>query len=158
MKNQVLSIAQMRHLRNLGVDTNNASMVIIYTDSDGCVMDWDEVQEEFTRPEPMEICRDLYDADSDHYDHSYRKDCGVFTLQDIINMLPEEVPCRYARYPLGKACLEPGKDYAGYSYTDRNDEHDYEVYFGGHEDILVEVYNLLCWCAENGYLNNNQTK
>lgn len=60
-------------------------------------------------------------------------------------MLPEDVPCKYARYPLGKACLELGKDYAVYSYTDMNDEHDYEVCFGGHEDILVEVYNLLCW-------------
>ena len=92
MKNKVLSIAQMRHLRDLGVETNNASMVIIYTDSDGCVMDWDEVQEEYTHPEPMEIFRDLYDADSSYYDHSYREDCGVFTLQDILEILPEYIP------------------------------------------------------------------
>lgn len=87
---------------------------------------------------------------------SYIDIVPAFTLQDIINMLPEDVPCKYARYPLGKACLELGKDYAGYSYTDMNDEHDYEVCFGGHEDILVEVYNLLCWCIENGYVKTNK--
>lgn len=138
MKNQVLSIAQMRHLRDLGVDTSRASM---------CWLHMNLLDEKFVL-----TVNDQYARDADV------ELIPAFTLQDIINMLPEEVPCRYARYPLGKACLELGKDYAGYSYTDMNDEHDYEVYFGGHEDILVEVYNLLCWCAENGYLNNNQTK
>ena len=157
MKNQTLSIEQMLHLKELGVDTSKASMVLIATGDDSCPLDWATALEAIST-HLYEVSFELFDADSSYYDHSYREDCGVFTLQDIINMLPENVPCKYARYPLGKACLELGKDYAGYSYTDMNDEHDYEVCFGGHEDILVEVYNLLCWCAENGYLNNNQTK
>ena len=157
MKNQTLSIEQMLHLKELGVDTSKASMVLIATGDDSCPLDWETALEAIST-HLYEGSFELFDADSSYYDHSYREDCGVFTLQDIINMLPENVPCKYARYPLGKACLELGKDYAGYSYTDMNDEHDYEVCFGGHEDILVEVYNLLCWCAENGYLNNNQTK
>ena len=157
MKNHTLSIERMRHLRNLGVDTSKASMVLIATDDDSCSLDWGTALTAISA-HLYEVSFELFDADSSYYNHSCRKDCGVFTLLDIINMLPEDVPCKYARYPLGKACLELGKDYAGYSYTDMNDEHDYEVCFGGHEDILVEVYNLLCWCAENGYLNNNQTK
>ena len=157
MRNQTLSIEQMLHLKELGVDTSKASMVLIATGDDSCPLDWETALEAIST-HLYEVSFELFDADSSYYDHSYREDCGVFTLQDIINMLPENVPCKYARYPLGKACLELGKDYAGYSYTDMNDEHDYEVCFGGHEDILVEVYNLLCWCAENGYLNNNQTK
>lgn len=157
MKNQTLSIEQMLHLKELGVDKSKASMVLIATGDDSCPLDWETALEAIST-HLYEVSFELFDADSSYYDHSYREDCGVFTLQDIINMLPENVPCKYARYPLGKACLELGKDYAGYSYTDMNDEHDYEVCFGGHEDILVEVYNLLCWCAENGYLNNNQTK
>lgn len=143
MKNQTLSIERMRHLRNLGVDTSKATLtwVLYPADIRGGVAPhltmwrWEQVKDE-----QKKVC------------------VPSFTLQDIINMLPEEVPCKYARYPLGKACLELGKDYAGYSYTDMNDEHDYDVCFGGHEDILIEVYNLLCWCAENGYLNNSQTK
>ena len=157
MKNQTLSIEQMLHLKELGVDTSKASMVLIATDDDSCPLDWETALAEIST-HLYEVSFELFDADSSYYDHSYREDCGVFTLQDIINMLPEYVPCKYARYPLGKAWLELGKDYAGYSYTDMNDEHDYEVCFGEHEDILVEAYNLLCWCAENGYLNNNQTK
>ena len=150
MKNQTLSIKRMRHLKDLGVGTSNASMRWINSKEDV----------------PMPKYPFLYDGDyylsmqcmEANKILSYIDIVPAFTLQDIINMLPEDVPCKYARYPLGKACLELGKDYAGYSYTDMNDEHDYEVCFGGHEDILVEVYNLLCWCAENGYLNNNQTK
>lgn len=32
---QVLSIEQMKHLKELGVDTSDASMVLIATDDDG---------------------------------------------------------------------------------------------------------------------------
>lgn len=33
---QVLSIEQMKHLKELGLDTSDASMVLIATDDDGC--------------------------------------------------------------------------------------------------------------------------
>lgn len=42
MKNQTLSIEQMQHLQKIGVDTSNASMVLIATDNDGCTLDWEE--------------------------------------------------------------------------------------------------------------------
>lgn len=38
MKNQTLSIEQMQHLQKIGVDTSNASMVLIATDNDGCTL------------------------------------------------------------------------------------------------------------------------
>lgn len=33
---EVLSIEQMKHLKELGLDTSDASMVLIATDDDGC--------------------------------------------------------------------------------------------------------------------------
>lgn len=33
---QVLSFEQMKHLKDLGVNTSDASMVLIATDDDGC--------------------------------------------------------------------------------------------------------------------------
>lgn len=42
MRNQTLSIKQMQYLQKLGVDTSNASMVLIATDDDGCTLDWGE--------------------------------------------------------------------------------------------------------------------
>lgn len=153
MKNKVLSIAQMRHLRDLGVETNNASMVIIYTDSDGCVMDWDEVQEEYTHPEPMEIFRDLYDADSSHYDHSYRKDCGVFTLQDIIELLPEYIPVDDEYAYDEEAELIINKKSCRYVYLNCEGGMSYTGNNERSNNVLESAYNLLRWCAENGYLN-----
>lgn len=41
MKNQTLSIEQMLHLKELGVDTSKASMVLIATDDDSCPLDWE---------------------------------------------------------------------------------------------------------------------
>ena len=41
MKNQTLSIKQMQHLQKLGVDTSNASMVLIATDCEGYDKDWE---------------------------------------------------------------------------------------------------------------------
>lgn len=147
MKNKVLSIEQMMHLKELGVDTSKASMVIIYTDSDGCVMDWDEVQEEFTRLEPMEICRDLYDAETGNYDHSYREDCGVFTLQDIIELLPKEIEVGEDTYWLIiYYCI---KEWC-ICYATSNEADCQKIF---ESELLINcAYNMLCWCAENGYL------
>ena len=45
MKNQTLSIEQMQHLQKIGVDTSNASMVLIATDNEGYDLDWEEALE-----------------------------------------------------------------------------------------------------------------
>ena len=39
MKDQVLSISQMRHLRDLGVDTQEASVVHLFKDEEGNYID-----------------------------------------------------------------------------------------------------------------------
>lgn len=45
MRNQTLSIKQMQYLQKLGVDTSNASMVLIATDNEGYDLDWEEALE-----------------------------------------------------------------------------------------------------------------
>lgn len=44
MKDQVLSISQMRHLRDLGVDTQEASIVHLFEDEEGNYIDYDEAE------------------------------------------------------------------------------------------------------------------
>lgn len=41
---QVLSIEQMKHLKDLGVNTSDASMVLIATDDDGCTLLWEDAE------------------------------------------------------------------------------------------------------------------
>ena len=88
MKNQVLSISQMRHLRDLGVDTQEASVVHLFKDEEENYIDYDEAE---TLREEIVVLDRYYDAEMGNYDHSLRMDYGVFTLQDLLDKLPHSI-------------------------------------------------------------------
>ena len=106
MKDQVTSIEQSRRLLELGVPAEKASMVRIFEDCDGDVLDWDYVVErdgkffmsEFAMDSfaidsdgPVEVYHQLYDANNGEYDHSYRSDHPAFTVADLLMMLPPKI-------------------------------------------------------------------
>ncbi len=152
MKNQTLSVEQMIHLKELGVDTSKASMVCIFTDERGDVQDWYELVD-LSPIFFVGMRMGYYDANSSDYDHSYRNDCGVFTLQDIIELLPKEMKTSTDTYWLTMS-HDSEEWYICYSMSD---EFDYYKEFKS-DSLLEAAYNMLCWCAENGYLNNNKTE
>lgn len=41
---QVLSVEQMKHLQELGLDTSDGSMVLIATDDDGITLLWEDAE------------------------------------------------------------------------------------------------------------------
>ena len=92
----------------------------------------------------------ILDAEDGAYDHSYREDCTVFTLQDIIELL-QGTKSFYFR----KACenfylkIEKFSD-TNYSISYENSDH-FCVGFSG-VCLLTCAYNMLVWVAENGYL------
>lgn len=45
MSRQVLNIQQMKHLKELGIDTSSASMALVYRNANGDIVDWNLVQE-----------------------------------------------------------------------------------------------------------------
>lgn len=69
---QVLSIEQMKNLQKLGLDTSDASMVLIAIDDDSCPLDWETALEAMST-HLYDVSFDLFDADLPYYDHSYRK-------------------------------------------------------------------------------------
>lgn len=159
MKNQTLSVEQMIHLKELGINTSKASMVCIFTDDKGCVQDWYELID--LSPiffVGMKMC--YYDANSSDYDHSYREDCGVFTLQDIIELLPKQVVIVGVEDgELGERAywirIEPNVNGWQIYYTTTCDQcHCSE--FVESESLLEAAYQMLCWCAENGYLKGGE--
>ena len=87
---QVLSIDQMKHLKELGLDTSDASMVLIATDDDGCELLWEDA-EKAIKHHWYNVHFNLYYVDTSRYDHSLKEECGVFTLQDIIGKLPRHI-------------------------------------------------------------------
>lgn len=72
MRNQTLSIKQMQYLQKLGVDTSNASMVLIATDNEGYDLDWEEALE-YVNSKEQEVYFSLFDAETGDYDHSCRE-------------------------------------------------------------------------------------
>lgn len=149
MRKQVLDIEQMRHLKDLGVDTSKASMVLLYTDDEGEIIEWEDADE---FPEKF---IGLYDAEAGNYDHSCRKYCGVFTLQDILDLLPKEIKDKdddkfVLRFEYGNLHKIW---YIGYYY--------YDVAFNdkcwlSEKELIDAAYELLCWCIENGYVKTNK--
>ncbi len=164
MKNQTLSIEQMLHLKELGVDTNKASMAWTYI-------------EDKNNPENKSLPSLCVNGENKEWESSSLKTGCVptFTLQDIIELLPDEI-----KYSDGKSHhLSFEKDSIRYSYQDFEDEcvsvicdfNEMRIYsepqylegrntiiFDNPKNLLGCAYEMLCWCAENGYLNNNQTK
>lgn len=137
MKNQVLSIERMLRLKKLGVDTRNASLtwVLYPANIRGDVAPhltmwrWEQVKDE-----QKKVC------------------VPAFTLQDIIELLPECVPVNDEQSYDSEAEFFMNKHSCRYVYRDCEGN---PLYTGSKEygnNVLESAYNLLCWCAENGYL------
>lgn len=146
MKKIALSIEQMRKLQKLGVDTSDASMVLIATDDDGCGLLWEEA-EKAIKHHLYDVYFNIYYVESSSYDHFFKKECGVFTLQDILGKLPRHINDFGTKYKLH---IEP--TFAGpwcISYQIGICE---PFVFKLAENPLNAAYDMLCWCIENGYV------
>ena len=131
MKNQVLSIEQMKRLKELGVDTSKASMFYVpKLEPKGayCLLN--------VKPTPIIPF------------------VPAFTFHDIIDLLPKEIKTSTDTYWLTISIYDCKEWYVCYSMSD---EFDYYKEFKS-KSLLDEAYGMMCCCAENGYLNNNQTK
>ena len=140
MKDQVLSIDQMRHLRDLNIDTSKASLYWVrrchgYKIDDNSTGEWFlSLQKEFQVIGFM----------------SYEV-IPTFTLQDLLNILPSRI---YS------------KSYEIYSLRIDRYLDDWEIYYKTTEDsdgsklstpiygdtLLEAAYEMLCYLAENNLL------
>ena len=122
---QALSIEQMKHLKELGLDTSDASMCLEWNESDSDNMVVTSI-----------------DADT-NYDYYH----GTYTLQDILGKLPRHINDFGTK---NKMHIEP--TFAGpwcISYQIGICE---PFVFKLSENLLDAAYDMLCWCIENGYV------
>lgn len=152
MGKQVLSIEQMLHLQELGVDTSKASMVLIYKDEEGNEVEWEDINDF----EDGEIFAELLHAETGDYDHSYRRCCGVFTLQDVLDLLPKEIEIEIFIHKWFFNIDYQRLDMT-YSYTAENGA-SWNIKSISIKDVLLidAAYEMLCWCAENGYVETQK--
>lgn len=134
MKTQVLSVEQMKHLQELGVDTSNAKMA------------WYAIYE--TLPEwynELNIRDDVFDKNY--------PSVPTFTLQDMLEMLPDGIEDGgYVFFPTFKRTLTNWMGgYCNFTYG-------MEIGVFLLPDLLTCAYETLCWCAENGYLKGGENE
>ena len=127
MKNQVLSIEQMKHLQELGVDTSKASMVW------GGTKDWQELY----TPRLLE-----FDTEANYI-------IETFTLQDMLEIMPYLL---FNTYFLN--INKSSNKWWFIKYTDYLAHDDYEFWHSS--DLLDVAYQCLCWLAENDYLKGGK--
>ena len=146
LKEQTLTPEQMNTLKALGVDTTKASVVLIFKDEDGNEIEWNDITFENGEPVFIEGCgegpvyKEYFDAETGDYDNSYREDCGVFTLHDILTILP----CGKT-WDTWQWQITGGGDEMEYNDGDGTSPHVEE--FG---NLLEKAYNMLVWAVEYG--------
>lgn len=121
---QVLSVEQMIHLQELGLDTSDGSMCFEWNESDS---------------DNMVVTSPDADTNYDYYHETY-------TLQDILDKLPTLIIISSDFY---KICIEPSCGYWDIYYYKSDAT---ELISKKSENIIDAAYETLCWCVENGYI------
>ncbi len=133
MKNQVLSVEQMQHLINLGVDVSSASMA--WGKPDG------EKEYHLLLPNLQET-----------FEYGLViKYIPAFTLQDMLALMPKQIDDYTLNWYISEMIFRYDKiDLFGKFEV----LEDLSFYFNENATILNVAYGMLCKLAECGYLNN----
>lgn len=139
-----LSIEQMKHLKELGVDISKASMwwcrivrpACPPTKKEKVMVDW------FLslRKEHMHTELDVVEYVS------------AFILDDILDLLPKEIQEKDNHCTSHLEMIFPNDNLWEVTYS-RNNGSVCESFFD--KKLIGAAYKMLCWVAENNYLNTN---
>ena len=128
IKEQVLSRKQMAHLRELGIDTSDASLCWRWSnEGGGWVLG-------FMNPLLQEI------SNPPHREGPF----PAYTIGDLIEKLPKSIDLGFGEYDLE---LSIKGEYVEVQYE--NDYDDYTPFFCSNLSLIESLYSILCWVAEN---------
>lgn len=132
----VLSVEQMEHLQELGLDTSDGSMCWCYA------LFYKNAKWE------LEIYEDVINQKRNS---AFWEIIPTYTLQDILDKLPHYLNPFPSKQILFAWMIE--KD--AIAYRNVEDIDDCLKHFT--DDLLIDAaYEVLCWCIENGYIKTNQ--
>lgn len=137
MSKQVLSIEQMQHLEEFGVDTSKANFYWHRTKSLNNYNDWDEWKLHYG---VLRLARGFTTINCQYV--------RTFTLQDILDLLPATVDDDYRLY------IDKGLVLWTVGYVDAVSEEIYEDF--RERDLIDAAYEMLCWCIVNGYVETKK--
>ena len=139
MSKQVLSIEQMQHLKELGVDDSNSSVYwhrIRRLNTGEVVTDW------FKSFNKSATCLDSMKVET----------VPAFTFQDIFELMPKKLPAKDGKPVAFLEIIFPNDDVWEISYGRLGYVSDSEF-----NAILIDAaYEMLCWLIENGYVDTKK--
>lgn len=143
MSKQVLDIQQMQHLEELGVDTSKANFYWHRTKSLNNYNDWDEWKLHYG---VLRLVRGFTTINCQYV--------RTFTLQDILDLLPKDIAPGGNGYSL---YIDYQEMRIAYCFVDRDGMCWLEPTFDLCDNELIDAaYEMLCWCAENGYVDTKK--
>lgn len=135
MKDQVLSIERMQHLKELGVDTSKASAALVYRNAYGDIVEWDYVAE-------------YHELDIGEHNPYIRSEYGTFTLQDILDLIPKNIITNDSHRDKVYFVADFSEKVMGYAYRyETCGEISYYRFFNWVDNIIYAAYEMLCWCV-----------
>lgn len=129
MSKQVLDIEQMKHLNELGVNTDEASFCVNVKYPD----------------------KQIFTYDTYYSEIEYHLDVQpVFTLQDILDVLPKDITKEGCNWS-ASLYIDYENNRIAYGNTDRD---GFEIYYEVPicENIIDAAYKMFCWCIKQGYI------
>lgn len=146
MKDQVLSIERMQHLKEFGVDTSKASAALVYRNAYVDIVEWDYVAE-------------YHEPDIGEHNPYIRSEYGTFTLQDILDLIPKNIITNDSHRDNVCFVADFYEKVMGYAYYHETcGEISYYCKFDWFDNIIDAAYEMLLWCSENGYIKTNKDK
>ena len=138
---KVLSLEQMHHLKELGVDVSNASvrvgqMVFYHGDS------WYGVDSY-----NVHLFKDD-DDDTSCFEEEYK----AFTLQDVIELLPKQIINCNEIYLLKIIPISNEVSYVQFNAQIWADITKYPLRVKKSDNLFNSLFEMLIWVIENGYL------
>ena len=128
IEEQVLSRKQMAHLRELGIDTSDASLCWRWSnEGGGWVLG-------FMNPLLQEI------SNPPHREGPF----PAYTIGDLIEKLPKSIDLGFGEYDLE---LSIKGEYVEVQYE--SDYDDWTPFFCSNLSLIESLYRILCWLAEN---------
>ena len=140
MNEHVLTIEQMKHLQELGVDTSKAKLC------------WYAIYE--TLPNWFNELRIRDKVFDDYYPFM-----PTFTLQDMLEIMPESITSDNMLYHF--ELLKLGSSYS-IGYKGITDEYNGDCMMVNYhillwnKNLLTCAYEMVCWLAENKYIGGKK--
>lgn len=138
MSIQALSIDQMKHLQEFGLDTSKASACYVVDDSKAY--------------KPI-LC---LSGDESEYLDATSYSVPAFILDDIIDLLPKKIKCEplvpdfylYINYQDMRISYAYS-DKSGYTWLNPSATIE-------NGNLIEAAYKMLCWCIERGHIKINK--